>query len=82
MSAALLGFDVIESKNVPEGQMFVLPDRRLLVRSFWAVQFALLLGDQVRLWRADLAAIVAAAELRLFGPVVSGDTPNKTEADE
>lgn len=63
---SLLGFDVIVNSAVPDGEIYILPGREMIVRDMWqTITWPLLLADWRRQAREDLNRLVRAAEERL-----------------
>jgi len=62
---SLLGFRVVESRNIPPHQIYKIGNE-LHLRSFWDdLQLPLMIADMRKAMRAHLAELVAAAEQRL-----------------
>lgn len=67
--SSILGMPVITSKHVPEGQ-FLIIDRMIYTRlNMDQLVLKIWIGDAIRAAKAHLAALVAAAESRLFDAV-------------
>lgn len=73
---SLLGIPVIESRTVQPHQLLLMADERgrraqvLYVHSMWEdLTLPMLLAEMRKSYRAFLAELVAATEVRLFGGV-------------